>query len=157
MRFSETQYIRSPLVWLLVSVVVISGGMGLYKAVHVSMLMGLMLALVCVFAITTFLLMMPLSLRTVVDDAEMKVTIYPISFARYSIELNQIKALQVVTTAELKSDLDQIQNQAPRLNFVVGGKFALRIVSISGKEILVGTQRPGELFRALCNRQHKDN
>lgn len=156
MRFSEVQYIRNPLVWLLVSVVVVSGGMGLYKAIHISILVGLILSVVCVLAIITFLLMMPLSLRTVVDDTELRVTIYPISFAQYSIELNQIKALQVVTTAQLKSDLDQIQNQVSRLNFVVGGKFALRIVSISGKEILVSTHRPGELFRALCDRQHKN-
>jgi hypothetical protein len=153
MKFSETQYIRSPLVWILVGVVLISGGMGLYKAVQISMLVGLFLGMVCMIAIVTFLLLMPLSLKTVVDETEMRVTIYPMGFARFSIGLHQISTLQVVTTdyPKRKSDKTQVSNS---LNFMVGSKFALRVVSTSGREVLVGTRRPGELFRALCNRTH---
>ena len=158
MRFSEIQYIRSPLVWILVAVVLFSGGMGLYKAVQVTMIVGLFLGVVCVIAIITFLFMMPLSLKTVVDDTELRVTIYPMSFARFSISLHQIRTLQVVATDYPQKEYNKTQSEGSRsLNFVIGSKFALRVVSTSGREVLVGTRRPGELFRALCNRTHGDS
>jgi uncharacterized membrane protein len=151
MRFSETQYIRSPLAWLLAAFVLVACGMGLYKAVHISMLTGLILGTICTIGISIFLVIMPLSIKTVVDETEMRITVYPNSFATFSIGLHQISSLQVVTTEHLRDQINQAQGNASNsLMFVVGGKFVLRIVSTTGKEILVGTRKPRELFRALC-------
>jgi hypothetical protein len=151
MRFSETQYIRSPLVWILAGIVLFSCGMGLYRAVHAGILAGLFLGAVCTIAILVFMVIMPLSIKTVVDDVEIKVIVYPNSFARFSVGLHQISRLQVLTTEHLRGEISQSQGQTSNsLMFIVGSKFVLKIVCTSGKEILVGTRKPVELFRALC-------